>query len=103
MTTADEQLLSIECVSLLFWNYTSDDIAYLRRQSRDFDYVWDTYLDPVAQTYGQLWDFWQVKFSYATKRLLIGYALSRFGPDRMKTIAFSEQLSTIARQFEARP
>lgn len=88
----NEQLVAIECVVLLFWNYTSDDITLLRNESHEFDHVWRSYIADSANSYQDLWRCWQTKFSYRTKELIIDYAIRRFGEEKRQNIAFADGL-----------
>ena len=101
-----EHLIAIECVVLLFWNYTSEDIDYLRAKSRDFDYVWKTYVEHCDEkeypnTYMLLWELWMQKFSFETKALLIEYATARFSDQKRRQLGLSEQVrQAFAKEME---
>ena len=42
------ELLAIECVNALFWNYTGDDIRELKTRHRDFAHVWTHYSEDLS-------------------------------------------------------
>jgi hypothetical protein len=80
----NKQLLAIEAVVKLFWNYTSEDIDNLKGMSPDFDYMWNTYVltdTEYETTYPLLWNLWMMKFINDTKQLVTDYALSRYADE----------------------
>ena len=85
----NEQLITIDALVLLFWDYRTEDINELKKRSDDFEYVWNEYVEGRdrerwPQTYHLLWELWLTKFSNRTKRVLIKYALERFGDEKRR-------------------
>jgi len=94
MEYADE-LLAIECVTMLFWNYTDEDIRTLKSESRDFAYVWDNYIADKSgeESFNALWDCWMVKFSIETKLGLIRYAVEKYGNEKRDALEHGYAMS----------
>ncbi len=82
------QMLAIECINALFWNYTRHDIEQLKERHRDFAYVWDTYVADKSgqEAFNMLWECWMVKFTIDTKNGLIGYALDKYGAEKRESL-----------------
>lgn len=78
------ELLAIESVNALFWNYTSDDIRTLKSQFSDFAYVWDHYIDDKSgeEAFNTLWACWMTKLNVKTKLGIIDYALIKYGEEK---------------------
>ncbi|KAA9341168.1 hypothetical protein [Larkinella humicola] len=78
------ELLAIECVNALFWNYTNTDIHVLRVQYKDFDYIWDTYISDLSgqDSFNMLWECWMTKMNVETKAGIIEYALEKYGDEK---------------------
>lgn len=99
MATLTNELIAIDCVTVLFWDYTSEDIEALRC-NENFDYVWDTYVkgkDGEA-AYQELWRCWMLKFSTETKQVIIDYAVSRFGQEKREGLEFEVKLKEMAKR-----
>lgn len=88
------ELLAIECVNALFWNYTREDIRILKEQHPDFAYVWDRYIAHLSgqESFNALWEYWMTKFSVTTKNGLIDYALERYGEEKREALESAYQM-----------
>lgn len=82
------ELLAIECVNALFWNYTREDIQLLKEQHRDFTYVWEHYIAHLSgqDAFNALWECWMTKFNVATKNGIVDYALKRYGTEKQQAL-----------------
>lgn len=96
------QMLAIECVNALFWNYTRNDIQHLKTHHRDFAHVWDTYIDHLSgqDAFNMLWECWMVKFNLETKNGLISYALEKYGAEKQETLETAYQMRNFWKRFE---
>lgn len=96
------ELLAIECINALFWDYTRDDIQTLRGQYKDFDYVWDIYINNKGdeEAFDILWECWMTKLNVATKHGLIEYALDKYGEEKMRALDSANQMSGFWKQME---
>lgn len=93
----NENLIAINCVAQLFWDYTDSDIKTLRAKSTDFDYVWGHYVvnpdeELYPNTYTLLWVLWFNKFSSDTKQLIADYAHERFGQQLRESLGFEQSI-----------
>lgn len=97
------ELLSIECLTALFWNYTREDIRVLKEQYSDFAYIWDTYIDHLSgqESFNALWECWMTKFNVATKHGLIEYALDRYGEEKRESLESAYRMNQFWKQMEA--
>lgn len=96
-----EELLAIECVTMLFWDYTDEDIQALKSGNRDFAYVWDNYLDDKSgqDSFNALWDCWMLKFSIETKLMLIRYAVEKYGEEKRDALEHGYSMSRFFKNF----
>ncbi|MBO0950596.1 hypothetical protein [Fibrella forsythiae] len=79
MSDIDDQILfSIDCIAALFWDYSDDDVHYLRNSSKNIDYVWKAYIDISDDTYKALWKAWLSKFNTDSKRIISEYAILKY-------------------------
>lgn len=93
-------VIIVDCISTLFWNYSGRDIELLK-QSSDFCYVWDTYIAPTGggeKAFNALWDAWMVKFSAETKALITAYALEKYESEKIRAYESQATLRRIARR-----
>lgn len=82
------ELLAIESVNALFWNFTSDDIRTLKAEFKDFAHIWDYYIDNKGgeEAFNALWEFWMTKFNVETKLGIIEYALVIYGEEKKEDL-----------------
>lgn len=82
------ELLAIECVNALFWNYTSDDITRLKSEHKDFAHVWIYYIEGQSgeDAFNTLWNCWMTKFNVATKNGIVAYALNKYAPEKREAL-----------------
>lgn len=82
------ELLAIECINSLFWNYTREDIQALKNKHRDFAYVWENYIANLSgkDAFDMLWECWMTKFDVATKTCIIGYALKKYSSEKQQAL-----------------
>jgi len=80
------ELSSIKALNLLFHNYKTKDIDYLRK-NREFAHVWAEYWDGYQRTVTveQFWGMWADKFSYSTQAYILDFAMERFGEEAYGT------------------
>ena len=82
------ELLAIDCVNALFWNYTSDDINLLKERHHDFAHIWEHYIAHLSgqESFNRLWECWIVKFNVATKNGIVDYALSKYETEKREAL-----------------
>lgn len=82
------ELLAIECVNALFWNYTRDDINTLKSEYKDFAYVWTHYVEDKSgqEAFDALWDCWMTKFNVATKNGIIHFSLAKYAEEKREAL-----------------
>ena len=95
------ELLAIECLNALFWNYTREDIQLLKEQHRDFAHVWEHYIAHLSgqESFNALWECWMLKFNVETKNGLIGYALDQYGAEKREALESAYQMRKFAERF----
>lgn len=96
-----DQILAIECVNALFWNYTREDIDHLKEQHRDFAHVWDSYIDHLSDqdAFNMLWECWMLKFNVETKNGLIGYALNTYSQEMRQALQSAYAMRKLAKRL----
>lgn len=94
-----DQILAIECLNALFWNYTRADIGLLREQHADFAHVWDYYIEDKSgqEAFNALWDCWMTKFNVATKNGLIRYALEKYEDEKRQALESAYAIHKLTR------
>jgi hypothetical protein len=95
------EMLAVECLNALFWNYTRDDIDALKAQSRDFAYIWETYLTDLSgqDSFNALWECWMLKFTIETKNGLIDYALAKYGEEKRAALESAYLMRKLANRL----
>lgn len=99
----NEDLITIDALVQLFWDYKSEDIEYLRSRSADFDYIWNEYVierdkERWPQTNHLIWELWLTKFSNDTKVLLIEYAKQQYGEEKRQGIEQAARFKQLMQQ-----
>ncbi|XAZ82011.1 hypothetical protein A6C57_27835 (plasmid) [Fibrella sp. ES10-3-2-2] len=91
----DQELIAIDCLNALFWNYSRDDINALKSGSSAFAYVWDTYIADKQgeKSFNELWHCWMVKFNLTTKTLLLDHALARYRAEKQEALQSARVMS----------
>ncbi len=82
------ELLAIECVNALFWDYTRDDINTLKSSYPDFAHVWTHYIEDKSgeDAFNELWKCWMIKFNVATKNGIVAYALEKYAEEKREAL-----------------
>ena len=95
------ELLAIECVNALFWNYTRDDINTLKERHRDFAHVWEHYIAHLSgqESFNMLWECWMIKFNLATKNGIVDYALSKYEDEKREALESAYTMRQVWKQF----
>lgn len=99
MTRITSELIAIDCVAQLFWDYTDEDIQTLKLDSY-FRRVWDSYVEGKGgqEAYQALWECWMDKFSPEAKQIVIDYAVSRFGQEKREGLEGAARLRAMFRK-----
>lgn len=93
-------LIAIDCVVQIFWNYTDADIKEMRSRSDDFNYVWHHYVtgrdeEAYPTTYPLLWWLWLNKFSNDTKVMIIDYSKERYEDEKRRGYESANHLQAL--------
>lgn len=98
MAAITNELIAIESVVLLFWDYTDEDIRALRLND-NFNSVWVRHIDNKGgqEAYQVLWECWMTKFNPVTKQVIIDYAVSRFGEEKREGLEFERKFRQMTR------
>ena len=96
------ELLAIDCVNALFWNYTSDDINALKADHRDFAYVWEEYIEDKSgeDAFNSLWECWITKFNVATKNGIVAYALGKYESEKREALESAYTMHRLMKRGE---
>ena len=88
METYINQLKGIKALDLLFYNYSQEQLNEML-QIKDFQNIWNNYLDENQQTHPQLWDWFNYKMNIETKLALLEMADKYYGIEAKKGIDFA--------------
>jgi hypothetical protein len=72
-----QQIAGVRALSLLFFNYTQDDIAQMCQENWSFQYIWEEKIDKNQDTYSQLWKHF-CESDLAMQTFILNKALSKF-------------------------
>ncbi|MGM9508831.1 hypothetical protein ACS5NO_13935 [Larkinella sp. GY13] len=94
------ELLAIECVNALFWNYTGDDIRELKTRHRDFAHVWTHYIEDLSgqESFNMLWECWMIKFNVETKNGIVAYALEKYSEEKREALESAFAMSKLMKK-----
>lgn len=89
-----DPVLIVDCLTRLFWDFTSEDVQYLRSQHHELDHVWKTYIEPLSgeATFNELWRCWMLKLGADSKQVLIDHALNRFGEEIAQSLLLTQRI-----------
>lgn len=95
------EIITIDCVNALFWDYSSDDIQSLKVASRDFDHVWTYYIEGKGgeEAFNALWNCWMLKFNVETKNLVIAYALNKYEDEKKQAVQSADHMKRVMRSL----
>ncbi|WP_157627064.1 hypothetical protein [Spirosoma luteum] len=95
------ELLAIDCVNALFWNYTREDIQQLRERHRGFAHVWEHYIDHLSgqESFNALWECWMIKFNVTTKNGIVAYALDKYAEEKREALESAYAMRRVWKQF----
>lgn len=93
------ELTTIRALNLLFYNYTTEDIAALCEHPA-FAYSWREYLGGGTRTVEltEFWDLWSSKWDFETQGVVTDRAMMRYGEEAYRGIDATEALLKVVQR-----
>lgn len=96
-----QSLILTRALGLFFYNFKNEEIERLKKESDEFEYLWETYLNTKSASiveHTNFYDKFFTKMSYKTQALVIRLSLENYGKEAEKSIDLTINMEEIIKK-----